>query len=129
METTAWYTRFSNSIIPDYDSNQIRLFIKPKWLCRYKRDKYKYGFSFYQWIKMILGATYMDVSKPKTTPQPANSTEKSRQPGQFLSHQQAFLDVDYTGNLYGPMFTAFDHPRKQYSDMEHSKYTIHFQQI
>jgi hypothetical protein len=38
---------------------------------------------FYQWIKMILGATYMDVSKPKTTPQPANSTEKYRQPGQF----------------------------------------------
>jgi hypothetical protein len=46
-----------------------------------QKDKYKYGFSFYQWIKMILGATYMDVSKPKTTPQPANSTEKSRQLG------------------------------------------------
>jgi hypothetical protein len=45
---------------------------------------------FYQWIKMILGATYMDVSKPKTIPQRANSTEKYHgNLGSFLSHQQA----------------------------------------
>jgi outer membrane receptor for ferrienterochelin and colicins len=28
METTAWYTRFSNSIIPDYDSNPNQIIYK-----------------------------------------------------------------------------------------------------
>jgi outer membrane receptor for ferrienterochelin and colicins len=28
LETSAWYTRFSNSIIPDYDSNPTKLSIK-----------------------------------------------------------------------------------------------------
>jgi hypothetical protein len=45
---------------------------------------------FYQWIKMILGATYMDVSKPKTTPQPGKFLPKNLgNLGSFLSHQQA----------------------------------------
>jgi hypothetical protein len=38
---------------------------------------------FYQWIKMILGATYMDVSKPKTTPQPGKFLPKNHDLGSF----------------------------------------------
>jgi selenophosphate synthetase-related protein len=44
---------------------------------------------FYQWLKMILGATYMDVSKPKTTHTRQILTEKISNLGSFLSHQQA----------------------------------------
>jgi outer membrane receptor for ferrienterochelin and colicins len=28
LETSAWYTRFSNSIIPDYDSNPNQIIYK-----------------------------------------------------------------------------------------------------
>jgi hypothetical protein len=35
---------------------------------------------FYQWIKMILGATYMGCIKTENNTTTANSTEKYRQP-------------------------------------------------
>jgi outer membrane receptor for ferrienterochelin and colicins len=121
LETTAWYTRFSNSIIPDYDSNPNQIIYKN--LNGYAVTK---GVStnmdvvFTNGLKMILGATYMDVSK----------TESNTTTGQILTEKisatwtvsyrinKLFLDVDYTGNLYGPMrlpLLGDLDPRNQYS--------------
>ena len=121
IETTAWYTRFSNSIIPDYDTNPNQIIYKN--LAGHAVTK---GISsnvdlvFANGLKMILGATFMDVSK----------TENNIKTKQILTEQfsgtwaisyrinKLFLDVDYTGNVYGPMHLpllgALD-PRKEYS--------------
>jgi outer membrane receptor for ferrienterochelin and colicins len=67
LETSAWYTRFSNSIIPDYDSNPNQIIYKN--LNGYAVTKVLVPMLiwFQQWSKMILGVTYMDVTKQKTT--------------------------------------------------------------
>jgi outer membrane receptor for ferrienterochelin and colicins len=121
LETTAWYTRFSNSIIPDYDTNPNQIIYKN--LDGYAVTK---GIStnvdlvFNSGLKMILGATYMDVSKTEnnTTTQQILTEKVSATWAISYRINKYFLDVDYTGNLYGPMrlplLGDFD-PRKQYS--------------
>ena len=121
VETTAWYTHFTNSIIPDYDTNPNQIIYKN--LDGYAVTK---GISsnidmvFNNGLKFILGATFMDVSKVengKRTPQIL--TEKiSGTWAVSYRIQKLFLDVDYTGNVYGPMrlplLGALD-PRSEYS--------------
>jgi outer membrane receptor for ferrienterochelin and colicins len=121
LETTAWYTRFSNSIIPDYDSNPNQIIYKN--LDGYAITK---GISsnvdlvFSTGLKMILGVTFMDVTKTEN-----NVTTRQLLTERFtgtwaISYRlnTLFLDIDYTGNLYGPMrlplLGALD-PRREYS--------------
>jgi outer membrane receptor for ferrienterochelin and colicins len=121
LETTAWYTRFSNSIIPDYDSNPNQIIYKN--LDGYAVTK---GIStnmdlvFTNGLKMILGATYMDVSKTEnnTTTRQILTEKISATWAVSYRINKLFLDVDYTGNLYGPMrlpLLGDLDPRKQYS--------------
>jgi outer membrane receptor for ferrienterochelin and colicins len=121
LETTAWYTRFSNSIIPDYDSNPNQIIYKN--LNGYAVTK---GIStnmdvvFNNGLKMILGATYMDVSKTEnnTTTRQILTEKISATWAVSYRINKLFLDVDYTGNLYGPMrLPLLGHldPRSQYS--------------
>jgi len=121
LETTAWYTRFSNSIIPDYDTNPNQIIYKN--LDGYAVTK---GIStnvdmvFNNGLKMILGATYMDVSKTEnnTTTQQILTEKISATWAISYRINKLFLDVDYTGNLYGPMrlpLLGDLDPRKQYS--------------
>ncbi|MFT3794621.1 TonB-dependent receptor [Flavobacterium sp.] len=121
LETTAWYTYFTNSIIPDYDTNPNQIIYKN--LDGYSESK---GVSLnadliFGALKVIVGATYMDVSKTEnnvTTRQML--TEKlSGTWAISYSFPKAFLDIDYTGNIYGPMrlptLGPLD-PRKDHSD-------------
>jgi outer membrane receptor for ferrienterochelin and colicins len=121
LETTAWYTRFSNSIIPDYDSNPNQIIYKN--LNGYAVTK---GIStnmdlvFTNGLKMILGATYMDVSKTEnnTTTRQILTEKTSATWAVSYRINKLFLDVDYTGNLYGPMrlpLLGDLDPRNQYS--------------
>lgn len=121
IETTAWYTRFSNSIIPDYDTNPNQIIYKNlDGRAVTKGISANVDLVFNNGLKMILGATYMDVSKIEN-----NITTKQILTEQFsgtwaISYRinNLFLDVDYTGNVYGPMrlplLGALD-PRKEYS--------------
>ncbi|WP_413999813.1 TonB-dependent receptor [Flavobacterium sp. W1B] len=121
IETTAWYTRFSNSIIPDYDSNPNQIIYKN--LDGYAVTK---GIStnidlvFNNGLKMIIGGTFMDVSKTEnnTTTQQILTEKFSGTWAVSYRINKLFLDVDYTGNLYGPMrlplLGTLD-PRKEYS--------------
>lgn len=121
LETTAWYTRFSNSIIPDYDSNPNQIIYKN--LDGYAVTK---GIStnvdmvFNNGLKLILGATYMDVSKTEnnTTTQQILTEKISATWAISYRINKLFLDIDYTGNLYGPMrlpLLGDLDPRQEYS--------------
>lgn len=105
FEATAWYTYFTNSIIPDYDTNPNQIIYKN--LDGYSVSKGISGNAdlIFGALKIILGATYMDVSKTEN-----NLTTRQILTERFsgtwavsYSFPKAFLDVDYTGNLYGPM--------------------------
>ncbi|WP_313806173.1 TonB-dependent receptor [Flavobacterium sp.] len=121
VEATAWYTYFTNSIIPDYDTDPNKIIYK-------NLDGYSVtqGISlnvdavFQNGLKVILGGTLMDVAK----------TENGEKTRQMLTEKFTgtwaisyrikdwFLDIDYTGNVYGPMRlpTLGDlDPRKDYS--------------
>ena len=121
IETTAWYTRFSNSIIPDYDTNPNQIIYKNlEGHAVTKGISSNIDFVFNNGLKMILGATYMDVSKTEnnTTTQQILTEKFSGTWAISFRIDKLFLDVDYTGNLYGPMrlpLLGDLDPRKEYS--------------
>ena len=121
IETTAWYTSFSNSIIPDYDTNPNQIIYKNlEGHAVTKGISSNIDFVFNNGLKMILGATYMDVSKTEnnTTTQQILTEKFSGTWAISFRIDKLFLDVDYTGNLYGPMrlpLLGDLDPRKEYS--------------
>lgn len=106
FDTSAWYTYFTNAIIPDYDTNPNQIIYDN--LDGYSTSK---GLSinidavFGSGIKTSFGATYQDVSQ----------TENGERVKQILTEQYSGvwsfsyknyvtnLTFDYTGNIYGPM--------------------------
>jgi outer membrane receptor for ferrienterochelin and colicins len=121
LETSAWYTHFANSIIPDYDTNPNQIIYKN--LDGYAVTK---GISanvdmvFNSGLKMILGATYMDVSKTENgiTTQQILTEKFSGTWAVSYRLPKLFLDIDYTGNVYGPMrlpLLGDLDPRQEYS--------------
>ncbi|RCW93456.1 TonB-dependent receptor [Winogradskyella arenosi] len=121
FDTSAWYTHFTNAIIPDYDSNP-NLIIYDN-LDGYSTSK---GFSFNvdavfaSGIKASIGGTHQDVSQTEndiTTRQIL--TERFSGVWSFsYKHYPTHLTLDYTGSLYGPMrlplLSDLD-PRQDYS--------------
>lgn len=121
LETTAWYTHFSNSIVPDYDSNPNQIIYKN--LNGYAVTK---GIStnldmvFNLGLKVILGATYMQVTKTENqiTTQQILTEKFSGTWAISYRLRKLFLDIDYTGNIYGPMrlpLLGNLDPRKEFS--------------
>ncbi len=121
LDASAWYTYFTNAILPDYDTN-------PNQIIYDNLDGYAVttGVSanldmvFPNGLQFLLGATYMDVS----------NTENGVKTRQILTERftgtwaitydwrQLGLEIDYTGNLYGPMrlpLLGDLDPRKEYS--------------
>jgi outer membrane receptor for ferrienterochelin and colicins len=80
LETSAWYT-FFQFYYSDYDSNQ------PNYLKKLNGYAVTKGVStnvdwFQQWSKMILGVTYMDVTKTENNIKQDNCLLKDlREPG------------------------------------------------
>lgn len=121
LETTAWYTYFTNSIIPDYDTDPNKIIYK-------NLDGYSVtqGVSvnldavFQNGLKIIVGATYMDVAKTENGIKTRQMLTEKFTGTWAISYRikDWFLDIDYTGNVYGPMRlpTLGDlDPRKDYS--------------
>lgn len=105
LEGSGWYTHFTNAIIPDYDTNPNQIIYKN--LDGYSVSK---GISLnadvlYGGFKATLGATLMDVSKTENsiTTRQMLTERVSGTWALSYSFAKAFLDVDYTGNLYGGM--------------------------
>jgi outer membrane receptor for ferrienterochelin and colicins len=121
IETAAWYTYFTNSIIPDYDTNPNQIIYK-------NLDGFAVttGIStnvdvvFQNGLKLILGATYMDVSKTENDIKTKQILTEKFSGTWAISYRvpKFFIDIDYTGNIYGPMrlpLLGENDPRKEYS--------------
>lgn len=120
-ETTAWYTYFTNSIIPDYDTDPNQIIYKNlDGFAVTQGISTNIDMVFTNGLKFILGATFMDVNK----------TENGVKTRQILTERftgtwsvsyripKFYLDIDYTGNVYGPMrlpHLGENDPRKKYS--------------
>ncbi|MFD2542795.1 TonB-dependent receptor domain-containing protein [Lacinutrix gracilariae] len=106
LDTSAWYTYFTNAIIPDYDSNPNQIIYDN--LDGYSTSK---GLSFSvdavlkSGIKASIGATYQDVSQHENgTRTEQILTEKFSGIWSFsYKNYPTNLTLDYTGNIYGPM--------------------------
>ncbi|WP_136667604.1 TonB-dependent receptor domain-containing protein [Flavobacterium sp. H122] len=120
-ESSAWYTYFTNSIIPDYDTNPDQIIYKNlDGFAVTQGISTNIDMVFNNGLKFILGATYMDVNK----------TEKGVKTRQILTERFTGtwsvsykfpnfpFEIDYTGNIYGPMrlpHLGQNDPRKKYS--------------
>lgn len=121
IETSAWYTYFTNAIIGDYDTDPNKIIYK-------NLDGYSVtqGIScnidmiLPNGIKAIVGATLMDVYKYENQRKTPQMLTERFSATWALSYKWklASIDIDYTGNLYGPMrlplLGPLD-PRREYS--------------
>jgi outer membrane receptor for ferrienterochelin and colicins len=67
-------------------------------------------------LKMILGVTYMDVTKTENNIKTRQLLTERFTGTWAISYRvnKLFLDIDYTGNLYGPMLATWRlDPRKE----------------
>ncbi|MEW5676644.1 TonB-dependent receptor [Flavobacterium enshiense] len=121
LEATAWYTYFTNSIIPDYDTDPNKIIYK-------NLDGYSVtqGVSlnadavFQNGLKIIIGGTFMDVAKTENGERTRQMLTEKFTGTWAISYRikKWFLDIDYTGNVYGPMrlpTLGETDPRKDYS--------------
>lgn len=106
LDASAFYTRFSNQIVPDYDTNPNQIIYD-----NLNGHSVSQGLSanldlvFKNGLKFLLGATYQDVT----------NTENGRKTRPILTEKfmgtwnasynikDLKLTLDYTGNVYGPM--------------------------
>ena len=121
LETSAWYTHFTNSIIPDYDTDPNQIIYKN--LDGYAVTK---GLSinidavFQNGLKVILGGTFMDVTKTENGVKTRQILTEKFTGTWAISYRipKLYLDIDYTGNVYGPMrlpHLGEKDPRKKHS--------------
>ncbi|WP_425076513.1 TonB-dependent receptor [Psychroserpens sp. S379A] len=121
FDASAWYTYFTNAIIPDYDTNPNQiLYDNLDGHSTSKGISLNLDAVLANGIKGSIGATYQDVTQ----------TENSNTTQQILTekftstwalsykHQPTNITIDYTGNIYGPMrlptLGSLD-PRQEYS--------------
>lgn len=121
FDTSAWYTYFTNSIIPDYDTNPNKIIYKNlDGFATSTGASFNIDATFASGIKGLLGFTYQDVSKTENGQKTQQIlTEKYSANWAFSYKNYAtHLTVDYTGNLYGPMrlpLLGDLDPRSEYS--------------
>ncbi|KIA97728.1 TonB-dependent receptor [Flavobacterium sp. KMS] len=106
IETTAFYTRFSNKIVSDYvtDPNKI-IYDNINGYAISQGISTNIDVNFTNGLKIITGATIMDVSNVEDgTRQRPYLTEKFTATWS-ISYKIDPIDlaIDYTGNLYSPM--------------------------
>lgn len=106
LDASAFYTHFNNIIIPDYDSdpNQI-LYDNLNGVAVSKGLSANLDFVFPNGIKLLIGATFQDVSNTEDGVRSKQILTESFSGTWNLSYDFRSMDlsVDYTGNLYGPM--------------------------
>ena len=121
IDTSVWYTYFTNAIIPDYDTNPNQIiYDNLDGFSQSSGLSFNIDAVFGSGIRASIGATYQDVSKNENgikTPQIL--TEKYSGVWSFsYKHYGTNLTFDYTGSLYGPMrlplLGELD-PRSEYS--------------
>jgi outer membrane receptor for ferrienterochelin and colicins len=121
IETTAWYTYFSNSILPDYDTNPNQIIYKNlDGHAVTQGVSINLDVTMLNGLKCIVGATFMEVSKTENniTTRPMLTERFSGTWAISYSLPNGWLDIDYTGNIIGPMrlpVLGAQDPRREYS--------------
>lgn len=121
LDATAFYTYFTNKIIPDYDSDANKIiYDNLEGFAVSSGFALNVDLALDNGLKLIAGATLMDVYN-------VGSGVRSRQlfaerfTGTWTvgyTFQRIGLTLDYTGNIYGPMrlpLLSETDPRKEYS--------------
>ncbi|MDN3491692.1 TonB-dependent receptor [Winogradskyella bathintestinalis] len=106
FDTSAWYTYFTNAIIPDYDTNPNQIIYDN--LDGYSTSKglsFNIDAVFGSGISASIGATLQDVSQTENGERTKQILTEEFSGVWSLSYKNyaTNLTFDYTGNLYGPM--------------------------
>lgn len=106
IETTAFYTRFSNKIVSDYatDPNRI-IYNNIDGYALSQGISCNTDINFANGLKFILGATYMDVSNVENGIKTRPYLTENFMGTWSVSYKINPLDlaIDYTGNVYSSM--------------------------
>ena len=122
LDVSAFYTRFSNQILPDYDTNPNQIIYRNLDGRSVSRGlSANLDLVFPGGLKFLLGATLQDVSNTDadgvTTRQILTEQYSGTWAVTYTFHS-LHLSLDYTGNLYGPMrlpLLGDLDPRREYS--------------
>jgi len=121
LETTAWYTYFTNSILPDYETNSNQIIYKNlNGFAVSKGISTNLDVILGNGIKATIGASYLEVAKTENKIKTKQVLTENFSGTWSISYTipKWFLSIDYTGNLYSPMklpLLGNLDPRKQYS--------------
>ena len=106
LDVSAFYTHFSNKIIPDYDTNPNQIIYKNLDGKSVSQGvSANFDLALPSGLKFTIGATFQDVSNTEN-----GITERQILTEQFSGTWSVSYDIrplmlslDYTGNIYGPM--------------------------
>ena len=106
FDISAWYTHFSNQIIPDYDTNPNQIIYKNlNGFSETKGVSLNIDYMSNFGLKAILGASILESKNTKNgvTTTPILTEKYSANWAITYEILEWNLSFDYTGNLYGPM--------------------------
>lgn len=106
FDISAWYTHFSNQIIPDYDTNPNQIIYKNlNGFAETKGISMNIDYMSNFGLKAILGASILNSENTKdgVTSTPILTEKYSANWAITYEILEWNLSFDYTGNLYGPM--------------------------
>jgi len=106
FDVSAWYTHFSNQIIPDYGTNPNQIIYNNlNGFSETKGVSLNIDYLSNFGLKAILGATVLDSksTKDSSTTTPVLTEKYSANWAITYEILDWNLSFDYTGNLYGPM--------------------------
>lgn len=122
LEASTWYTYFTNVILPDYDTNPNQIiYDNLNGHAISKGISANIDLILGNGLKFLAGATLMDVSTIEDDIKERQMLTERFSGTWAVSYSiPSFnLDIDYTGNLYGPMrlplVSEWD-PRPEYSE-------------
>lgn len=106
FDASAWYTHFTNLILPDYDTNPNEIIydnLNGKAVT--KGISLNLDAIIASGVKVLIGGTYQDVSQTEdgiTERQILTESFTGTWAASYKSYKYN-LTLDYTGNIYGPM--------------------------
>lgn len=106
FDISAWYTHFSNQIIPDYDTNPNQIIYKNlNGFSETKGMSMNIDYMSNFGLKAILGASILESKNTKdgVTSTPILTEKYSANWAITYEILEWNVSFDYTGNLYGPM--------------------------
>ncbi len=105
LEASAWYTHFTNAILPDYDSNPNQVIYRNLRGTSESRGISVNADLLFGNFKALLGATLQEVSQKdegERLLRPFTETWSGTWSLGYKNYRYRFA-LDYTGNIYGPM--------------------------